>query len=53
MAHGAGAPKNSKWMNLLANLLEVISDGRIQTKRFNFSYMERSIRENKRIPPRD
>ena len=51
MAHGAGAPKNSKWMNLLANLIEVKSDGRIQTKRFNFSYMERSIRENKRIPP--
>ena len=50
-AHGAGAPKNSEWMNLVAKKLTQHSRGKIKVKRFNFDYMERSKKENKKFPP--
>lgn len=50
-AHGAGAPKNSVWMNSITKLIEKKSNHQIKVIRFNFPYMEKSQRENIKLPP--
>ncbi len=51
LAHGAGAPCDSQWMNQLANEIEIQSNNEIEVVRFNFPYMQRRLLENKKFPP--
>lgn len=51
LAHGAGAPCYSPWMNQLASEIEVQSNNEIKVVRFNFPYMQRRLLENKKFPP--
>ena len=48
MAHGAGAPMDSDWMNDIA---EKCAGRKIKVVRFNFPYMEESVRTGKKRPP--
>lgn len=48
MAHGAGAPMDSDWMNDLTNLL---IDQEIQVIRFEFPYMVERRESGKKRPP--
>ena len=50
-AHGAGAPSTSDWMNTVSEMIINRSEKRINVIRFNFPYMEKRIRENKKYPP--
>ena len=51
LAHGAGAPSNSDWMKLLVSEIKKQSNDEIKITLFNFPYMTRRLRENKKIPP--
>ena len=48
LAHGAGAPMDSDWMN---NLCEVLNKIGVSTIRFEFPYMEKRRKQNKKFPP--
>lgn len=48
LAHGAGAPMDSDFMDLLA---EKLCDERISVARFEFPYMERRREDGKKRPP--
>lgn len=48
LAHGAGAPADSDFMNILADFLE--SQG-VASVRFEFPYMERRRQDGRRRPP--
>jgi predicted alpha/beta-hydrolase family hydrolase len=48
LAHGAGAPMDSDWMN---NLCQKLQESNISTIRFEFPYMQRRRIENKKFPP--
>lgn len=48
LAHGAGAPCNSPFMNALA---QALADHNIDVQRFNFAYMQRSIELGSKRPP--
>ncbi|MDO6446438.1 alpha/beta hydrolase [Colwellia sp. 1_MG-2023] len=47
-AHGAGADKSSDFMQTIAELLNA---QKINVLRFNFGYMDKRIKDNKRYPP--
>lgn len=47
-AHGAGADKSSDFMQTMAELLNA---QKINVLRFNFGYMDKRIKDNKRYPP--
>jgi predicted alpha/beta-hydrolase family hydrolase len=47
LAHGAGAPMDSAWMNAMA---EKLAEQRVKTVRFEFGYMA-ARREGQRKPP--
>ena len=51
LAHGAGAPSNSEWMEILTKTIKSRSKNQIEVHRFNFDYMERRLKENKKYPP--
>ena len=48
LAHGSGQPADSPWMNQLVQVLEAQG---VETHRFNFSYMEASLKAGKPRPP--
>lgn len=48
MAHGAGAPMDSDWMNDMA---KKCAARKIKVIRFNFPYMEESAKTGKKRPP--
>jgi predicted alpha/beta-hydrolase family hydrolase len=48
MAHGAGAPMDSDWMNEMA---EKCAAKKIKVIRFNFPYMAESAKSGKKRPP--
>ena len=48
LAHGAGAPSDSPFMIMLA---EALAGQNIEVQRFNFPYMQRSIKLGSKRPP--
>ena len=48
LAHGAGAPMDSSWMN---DLCEKLTQQNIQTARFEFPYMQNRRADGKKRPP--
>ncbi len=48
LAHGAGAPCDSHFMNMLA---QALAQHGIEVQRFNFPYMQRSIELTSKRPP--
>lgn len=48
LAHGAGAPMDSDWMNTVSSLLEAQG---IEVHRFNFPYMDKRSVDCKKRPP--
>ena len=48
LAHGAGAPMDSDWMNSVSKLFE---DSYIKVIRFNYPYMKRRELEGRKFPP--
>lgn len=48
LAHGAGAPQTSSFMDMVT---QGLVERDISVVRFNFPYMERAVREGKRRPP--
>ncbi len=53
LAHGAGANKDSDWMQLIDKLISENSNSgnSVIVKRFNFPYMQKSAADGKRRPP--
>jgi len=51
LAHGAGAPMDSGFMNSLAADLAAAGDGRWRVARFEFPYMAARRRDGRRRPP--
>ena len=48
LAHGAGSPMDSDWLNNITNKLEL---NNIEVIRFEFPYMENRRRIGKKSPP--
>ncbi|WP_246075743.1 alpha/beta fold hydrolase [Aliikangiella marina] len=48
LAHGAGADKDSEWMVNFSLAVEALG---IKVVRFNFPYMDKSVKDGKRRPP--
>ena len=51
LAHGAGAPCTSDWMNLLTEIITDRSKASILVHRFNFDYMEKRVIDGRNYPP--
>ena len=51
LAHGAGAPSGSEWMNQLVETIQSKAGNYIEVQRFNFDYMEKALRNEKKYPP--
>jgi uncharacterized protein len=51
LAHGAGAPCNSQWMNHLSEKIKERSCHQVNVIRFNFNYMDKRKLDNKKYPP--